>query len=166
MNRIRLWMPNYLACQWTTALCINCRSIWKRMMAILCQSRNQLYWWDEHDNRMRLLAQPSVGEESRSRLNIVMSVGDGRCHRLTVQLGLGIENRSHQSVWFKHLNKESHHVYEWNSFSLFNHTVSLFLCYKRSNHRSTVIQVYSSDINSEMYGSDSNRVNLPLKVIW
>ena len=33
--------------------------------------------------------------------------------------------------------------------SIFNHTVSLFLCYKYSNyHRSTEIKVYSSDINS------------------
>ncbi len=57
----------------------------------------------------------------------------------------------------------------WNSFtnSLFNHTVSLFLCYKHSNnHRSTGIKVYSSDINSDVYGSDQNRVNHLLEVIW
>ncbi len=43
----------------------------------------------------------------------------------------------------------------WNEpHSLFNHTVSLFLCYKHSNHRSTGINVYSSDINSDVYGSD------------
>ncbi len=27
---------NCLACQWTTALCSNCRSIWKQVMAIYC----------------------------------------------------------------------------------------------------------------------------------
>ncbi len=29
MNRLRLWTRYCLACQWTTALCIKCRSIWK-----------------------------------------------------------------------------------------------------------------------------------------
>ncbi len=47
-----------VACQWTTALCIKCRSIWKQVMEIYCQSRNQLYWRDVHVDRMRLIAQP------------------------------------------------------------------------------------------------------------
>ncbi len=38
--------------------------------------------------------------------------------------------------------------------------MSLFLCYKHSNnHRSTVIKVYSSDINTAVYRSDQNRIN-------
>ncbi len=46
-----------LACQWTTDLCINCRSIWKQVMEIYCQLRSRLYWWHAHENRMRLIAQ-------------------------------------------------------------------------------------------------------------
>ncbi len=43
---------------WTTALCINCRSIWKQVMEIYHQSQNRLYWRDAHENRIRLIAQP------------------------------------------------------------------------------------------------------------
>ncbi len=46
-----------VACQWTTALCSNCRSIWKQVMDI-CRSQNRLYWWYTHDKRMRLIVQP------------------------------------------------------------------------------------------------------------
>jgi len=39
------------------------------------------------------------------------------------------------------------------------------LCYNNSNYnRSTGIKVYSSDINTNVYGSYKNRVNHPLKV--
>ncbi len=49
---------------------------------------------------------------------------------------------------------------------LFNHTVSLFLCYKHSNHRSTGIKVYSSDINSDVYGSDRVNHIFESRLIW
>ncbi len=39
------------------------------------------------------------------------------------------------------------------NLTVFNHTDHYF-CYKHSNHRSTVIKVYSSDISSDVYGSD------------
>ncbi len=55
---MQLWTRYCLACQWTTALCINCRSIWKQVMVIYCQLQNRLYWRDAHENRMRLIAQP------------------------------------------------------------------------------------------------------------
>ncbi len=58
INRIRLWTRYRVACQWTTALCNNCRSIWKQVMEIYHQSRSRLYWRDVHVNRMRLIAQP------------------------------------------------------------------------------------------------------------
>ncbi len=57
-NRLRLWTQNCLACRWTTALCSNCRSIWKQVMEIYHKSRTRLYWRDVHDNRIRLIAQP------------------------------------------------------------------------------------------------------------
>ncbi len=36
MNRLRFWTRYCVACQWSTALCIKCRSIWKRVMEINC----------------------------------------------------------------------------------------------------------------------------------
>ncbi len=59
INRMRSKSPSpAFKCQWTTALCINCRSIWKQVMAIYCQLRNRLYWRrDAHENDMRLIAQ-------------------------------------------------------------------------------------------------------------
>ncbi len=47
----------FLACQWTTALCIKCRSIWKQVIEIYRQSQSRLYWRDAHENSMRLIAQ-------------------------------------------------------------------------------------------------------------
>ncbi len=45
---------------WTTALCINCRSIWKQVMEIYHQSRIQLYWWDAHAIKCTALLQDTV----------------------------------------------------------------------------------------------------------
>ncbi len=58
MDRIRLWTQYRIACQWTTALFINCWSIWKQVMEIYRQSWSQLYWRDAHVNCMRLIVQP------------------------------------------------------------------------------------------------------------
>ncbi len=78
------------------------------------------------------------------------------CSVWSHQCDLNIQTCVHAAA---DLKESSCHVYEWNRFSLFNHTVSLFLCYKHSNiHRSTGIKVYSSDINSDLYVSDQNRV--------
>lgn len=41
---------------------------------------------------------------------------------------------------------------------LFNRTVSLFLCYKYITEE-LIIKLYSSDINTYVYGSDHNRAN-------
>ena len=49
--------------------------------------------------------------------------------------------------------------------SLFNHTVSIFLCYRYSDdHRSSELKVYSLSINTDVYGSNQNRVNHLLRV--
>ncbi len=48
MNHIWLWTWYRVACQWTTALCIKCRSIWKQLMDIYHQSRSRLYARESH----------------------------------------------------------------------------------------------------------------------
>ncbi len=55
-----IWTRYCVACQWFTALCIKCSSIWKQVMEIYRQSRNRLYWWDAHAYRMRYIAQPYI----------------------------------------------------------------------------------------------------------
>ncbi len=45
-----------VACQWTTALCIKRRSIWKHVMEIYYWLQNRRYWRDAH--RIRLIVQP------------------------------------------------------------------------------------------------------------
>ncbi len=73
--KIHCWYRMYQVLQmlmsvlYTTALCINCRSIWKQVMKIYRQSRNRLYCRDAHVNRIRLIAQPYyrlIPSESRT----------------------------------------------------------------------------------------------------
>ncbi len=56
-----IWTWYCVACQWFTALCIKCSSIWKQVMEIYRQSRNRLYWRDAHAYRMQYIAHPYLG---------------------------------------------------------------------------------------------------------
>ncbi len=100
MNRIRFWTQNCLTCQWTTALCINCRSIWEQVMEIYRQWRNRLYWRDAHENRIRLIAQPYFGPLSNSPVLFLYSPGKTLLTLSLVQKWLGSPFPEDVWVWW------------------------------------------------------------------
>ncbi len=63
INRIGLWRRYGVACPWTTALCINCRFIWKQVMEIYPQALLTRCAWESHAINCPALVYHSIQEQ-------------------------------------------------------------------------------------------------------